>query len=56
MENASAGIRGERLRNTPLGIKCGERKKIYILYHINKLWDKKIVLEGEIKRNIFLNS
>ena len=26
MERASAGIRGERLRNTPLGIKCGERK------------------------------
>ena len=27
MERASAGIRGERLRNTPLGIKCGEREK-----------------------------
>ena len=26
MKRASAGIRGERLRNTPLGIKCGERK------------------------------
>ena len=26
MEHASAGIRGERLRNTPLGIKCDERK------------------------------
>ena len=26
MERASAGIRGERLRNTPLGIKCGEKK------------------------------
>ena len=27
MERASASIRGERLRNTPLGIKCGEREK-----------------------------
>ena len=26
MERASAGIRGERLRNTPLRIKCGEKK------------------------------
>ena len=37
MECASAGIRGERLRNTPLGIKCGKRKNKNKIKEYNKM-------------------
>ena len=37
MEHASAGIRGERLRNTLLGIKCYERKIKNKIKEYNKM-------------------